>query len=625
MQTTGIKITMFILVLVLVACKNQIEPTPTSTETVSAEESAEEESISEELSLEQESVPETAVSRAPSYPTLAERPCDLFIPAGDVADKTILCGYVVVPAERGNPMSKEVKLATIILKATGDNPAPDPIIHVSGGPGIAATSRIAIVELAKRYAPMRESRDIILYDQRGVGHSIPLLDCFEFIEGDLNFDATMGEQTLACQEGMAQQGYPAESFTTAVSAADLVDVMHALAYPSYNLYGISYGTRLLMSLLHYFPDEPLIRSVILDSVDTLPEDVGTEYRTATYLLQQDLFESVFEQCDADPDCVGAYPDLRTRFEALTTQLGETPLTLDAYTTIDDDSIYRHLFPYNAAIQNIPYQPRMIAELEQGITTTLELIRLGNIPASPMRTAAMPNEPAVSSSDLLDLFLDCDDGASDDESANRTRLMGLWDAGAQEIANYLRDVCDAETATAAIQITDNNPHIFNYMLMRYVPDDIQGLTPGVNSKLNCTEQFPFREDFADIETNLRDAQMPNFYIEQTINDLYSKADGCEAWQDALTTPTLELYGDYPVLMLHGQFDSLTPPAWAETAVSAIPQAQYIPIPNAWHSIMGNNGDCPTDITVQFLTNPETAVDAACTEEMAVQFVLPITSP
>ena len=71
-----------------------------------------------------------------------------------------------------------------------------------------------------------------------------------------------------------------------------------------------------------------------------------------------------------------------------------------------------------------------------------------------------------------------------------------------------------------------------MLMRYVPDDIQGLTPGVNSKLNCTEQFPFREDFADIETNLRDAQMPNFYIDETISDLQSTADGCEAWQDAL---------------------------------------------------------------------------------------------
>ena len=48
--------------------------------------------------------------------------------------------------------------------------------------------------------------------------------------------------------------------------------MKALEYPSYNLYGISYGSRLLMSFIHHYPDEALVRSIILDSVDTPPED-----------------------------------------------------------------------------------------------------------------------------------------------------------------------------------------------------------------------------------------------------------------------------------------------------------------------------------------------------------------
>ena len=299
----------------------------------------------------------------------------LWIPAGDVVGETVQCGYVIVPAERDNPQSKELKLAYILLKATAANPAPDPIIHVSGGPGISATKRLTVVELINRYAPLRETRDIILYDQRGVGNSRPLLDCFEFVGEDAGEEPqSQADESRRCQEAMRNLGYPPEAFSTAVSAADLLDLMRALDYPAYNLYGISYGSRLLMSLMHHFPDEPLVRSIILDSVDTLPEDYNTAYRAEPYLLQQALFESVFEACAVNPDCAEAYPDLRARFNALTKELYQSPLELDEYSTIDGDTIYRYFFPFNNAVQNIPYLPRMIDELEQGKTTTLDLIR-----------------------------------------------------------------------------------------------------------------------------------------------------------------------------------------------------------------------------------------------------------
>lgn len=591
------------LSLTLTACNTNTETAPTPTDAAPAEETALEKS---------------------SYPFLTERQCDLFVPAGEVAGETILCGYVFIPAERDNPESQEVKLAYIILKATGDEPLDDPIIHISGGPGIASTSRTVVVELAKRYAPMRETRDIVLYDQRGVGHSLPVLTCSDFIEGDSGDGAeTAADRYNHCQEGMRNQGYPSETFTTAVSAADLVDLMHALDYPAYNLYGISYGSRLLMSLMHYFPDEPLVRSIILDSVDTLPEDIGTEYITATQLLQKDLFESVFDECAADPVCAEAFPDLRSRFNALTKQLNQNPLTLDEDTTVDGDTVYRYIYPFNIAIQNIPYQPRMIAELEQGITTTLELIRSGGIPDPATQTTALPPEPPIAQ-DLLDLYLDCPEDSSDGGDAIAARLLGLWDAESEHVAEHLTEACGAETAAAAIQITDEKPRIFNYIILRFVPDGIQGLNPDLNSKLDCTEQFPFRDDFTEMEANLREAQMPNFFIEETIDGVESRTDGCEAWQDALTAPTPDTYGDYPTLIFNGQFDPLTPPAWAETAAAAIPQAQYVPIPNAWHSIMGNNGDCPTGITLQFLANPGEMVDTSCKEGMKVVFLPPTSA-
>ncbi len=611
----------FVLLLLLTACSAGVEGTPAQPETATAEATpVVEAGPSEETVSEQVVTPDApAVETAVYHPTLAERECDLFVPAGDVAGETILCGYLVVPAQRHDPESKEIKLAYVILKATGDNPSPDPIIHVSGGPGIASTSRTTVVEFAQRYAPLREARDIVLYDQRGIGNSLPVMNCIDFTEGDSGDDAPSVADTYSrCQEGMRNQGYPPETFSTAVSAADLVDLMHALDYPAYNLYGISYGSRLLMSLMHDYPDEPLVRSIVLDSVDTLPEDVGTEYLTATQLLQQALFESVFDECAADPACAAAYPDLRARFSALVEQLNQTPLTLDEYTTVDGDSLHRYTFPYNPAVQNIPYQPQLIAELEQGITTTLELVGSGGIPEPATRTAVLPPEPPIAQ-DLLDLYLDCE-GSLADGDAIEARLTGLWDAEPEEAADYLTEACGKETAAAAIQITDENPRIFNYVIIRFVTDAIPGLNPDLNSKLNCTERFPFREEFADIEANLRKAQMPAFFIEETMDTMQVRADGCQVWQDALTAPTPEGYGDYPTLVLNGQFDSLTPSAWAETAVAAIPQAQYVPIPNAWHSIMGNNGPCPTDITLQFLANPDAAVDPSCTDGMKVAFVV-----
>jgi pimeloyl-ACP methyl ester carboxylesterase len=106
-----------------------------------------------------------------------ERPCDLYIPANEVEGQTIRCGFVRVPWDRSEPADATTDLAFVILKATGDHPRPDAIIHVAGGPGAGSTLRDAGLEFIKRYAPLREERDVILYDQRGIGNSLPFFAC----------------------------------------------------------------------------------------------------------------------------------------------------------------------------------------------------------------------------------------------------------------------------------------------------------------------------------------------------------------------------------------------------------------------------------------------------------------
>ena len=134
-------LTISIIGIALVACAGGNEPVQdaagSATEIPSkvAEESPAD-PMPEEGALPAEVTPEAGAFS----PRIEERACDLFIPAGEKKGETIQCGYVIVPAERDNPDSKEVTLAYVLLKATGENIDPDPIIHISGGPGISATS-----------------------------------------------------------------------------------------------------------------------------------------------------------------------------------------------------------------------------------------------------------------------------------------------------------------------------------------------------------------------------------------------------------------------------------------------------------------------------------------------------
>ena len=548
MKKSFIIIALFVFSLALAACATQVStPAPESTTPPRTE--------SVDPTVEPATPPAEEETAAAIGDTgtlrLEERPCDLFIPAGEVEGETIQCGYAIVPALREQPDSQPVKLAYVILKATGDDPVADPIVHIAGGPGAASTSRDAVLEFIRRYAPMREDRDIILYDQRGMGRSEPFFDCTQFLGDSTDFSALDNDTKLiaACQKAMDDQGYPPEAFSTPVSAADLMDLMTVLDYPEYNLYGISYGTRLLMSLMHHFPQEAPVRAVILDSVDTLPEDVGNDLTGAGQLLQQDMFESVFAACAGDETCAADYPDLRAQFDALTEQLDQNPIQLDEYTTVDGDTIYRYTFPYNGAIQNIPYQPRMLLELSQGVTTTLRMIANGEIPGPATRMAALPPEPE-GVADLMDLYLGCDSPTPVDEKAPDP-MLAYWDADPETLAAFFGDICPADIAAQLTAAINETRGIFNYIIQRFSPGTTVGVNANINGKLFCTEEYPFRESFDEMKAQMAAAGMPDFYIQETIDSLTQRSAGCDAWRDAMTEPTPDEYGAYPTLILSGQ--------------------------------------------------------------------------
>ena len=576
----------------------------------------------------------TAVKAYPPASPLTSRPCDLLLPKGEVKDETIRCGYVTVPWDRTAPAGATAQLAYTVLKATGEHPRPDAIIHVAGGPGIGATLRQPVLEFIQRYAPLRADRDIILYDQRGMGNSVPFFQCpapdaQQVVANRERLAAALGadpsEATVAsatCQEELAAQGYSPSRISTATSAADLVDVMDALGYDAYHLYGISYGTRLLMALLHHFPEQPNVRSVVLDSPYPLPEDVVNDFAPIGYVARQALFEEVFALCAADPVCAAAFPRLRAQFDDLVQTLTAHPLTLPDGNEFTAEDLYRAVFPFNLAVNAVAYQPRLIAELAQGKTATLLQLRNGEVASSSAVTAIGKENPQAQK--LVAAFLACEMDWSDEAAvaAQDAVLTGLWDAEPAAVQQFLAKYCLNGSGAAAAELIAHLPAgVFNSVIIRFIPDTIQGVNAALNGKLRCTEQFPFAASPAHLTAVLHEAGVAALLVDQALATMAAESPGCAGWSDALAAPTASTYGATPVLILSGQFDANTPPIYGELAAGQLPQAQLVIVPNAGHSILGNQGDCPTAMVKQFLATPGRPVDTTCTAEMHVRFLGP----
>ena len=566
--------------------------------------------------------------------SLQVRSCDIYLPAGEVGGKTIECGYVSVPWDRTDPAGAKAQLAYITLKATGDNRQPDAMVHVAGGPGAGSTLRDAALEFIKRYAALRTDRDIILYDQRGMGNSLPFFACDYSDEATMAATAaalaqqigrtptTAEAQSAYCEQDWAAQGFPAGAISTQNSAADLVDLMDALNYPAYNLYGVSYGTRLLMALMHFFPVEARVRSIVLDSPYPLPEDQINDLTASGVLQYPVLRDNLFAACAQDEQCNAAYPDLGARYTGLVARLAAAPMTLADGSELTAEAFQRSIFPFAEAIGHVPYMPRLIAELEAGGTTTLEMLRSGAIPGSHHLTALGAEHPRIN--ELIDAYLACAIDTPDDSAwqAYEQRLLGLWDAAPAAVVTFLTDTClDGSGANAGALVQALPAGVFNSIIMRFAPEQTPGVNMMLNSKLRCTEQVPFALLAPAVLDKLRAAVLPEFFVQETMAGIAALGDGCAGWSNALTAPTPSTYGNYPVLILSGNFDAITPPAYGQVAAAQLPQASLVAVPNATHSILGNYGDCVTSITRQFLENPTLRPDSRCAQALTIPFVMP----
>lgn len=263
---------------------------------------------------------------------------------GEVEGKTIECGIVTVPENYSKPDGRTIELMYLRLFSTAKTPAEDPLVYLSGGPGISGTHEVSgnpmtLFNLNK----IREQRDIVTYDQRGTGYSNFLLCApfssavgmllqrnadpkvktqFETILGNPLIKRTLHDSLCAAMYDTLTD-VDLSQYNSVVSAQDIKQVANALGYTKgYNLYGTSYGTRLSQYAMRTTPDQ--VRSVILDGA-VPPEQANA---TTTFAKRYEQYLSIFAQCAADSACNAAYPNLKERFAALVAKIDKDPIKLN---------------------------------------------------------------------------------------------------------------------------------------------------------------------------------------------------------------------------------------------------------------------------------------------------------
>lgn len=239
------------------------------------------------------------------------------------------CGTVTVPERRGSGSERTVTLPVAVLPARSGAPN-DPFVLFNGGPGSSALDLAALFDRGGLMSAIVEDHDVVLYSERGTRGATPELDCPELADVDALFtepaDVRLAATLVAyqaCHDRLVAEGVDLAAFTNDTRAADVPDVLHALGYDAWHLWGVSGGAVLVQRVLRDHPEGTL--TAHLDSggfptahMGDIPLDVVANV--------SDRFARLVDVCAADPVCAADHPTLEADLWDLVATLEATPAT-----------------------------------------------------------------------------------------------------------------------------------------------------------------------------------------------------------------------------------------------------------------------------------------------------------
>lgn len=244
------------------------------------------------------------------------------------------CARIEVPLDYREPEGATLQIAVLRSRARGERVGS--LVINPGGPGGSGLFAGAASAAALAKSRLTESFDLVGFDPRGVGSSVPAVDCVSDAEADRD-EVPLGSQgttvrlteayTEALVERCAKGSGGAEVLAHLGSrdvARDLDVLRGVLREDNLTFLGQSYGTRLGTLYAEQFPQN--VRAMLLDGA--VDPRLGTlERRVGAYAGFQAAFERMAAFCAKQDDCpLGADPDQATdAFSRLVRPLREKPV------------------------------------------------------------------------------------------------------------------------------------------------------------------------------------------------------------------------------------------------------------------------------------------------------------
>ncbi|MCW1843076.1 alpha/beta hydrolase [Prosthecomicrobium hirschii] len=599
--------------------------------------------------------------------------CPRPLPDQEIEGVSLICGRVKVPEERARSGGKVIPLAFAVLKATSRFPEPDPVVYLQGGPGGSALTQIPLIE--RLFRPWRDRRDIVMFDQRSAGISGLSASCADMLSSNAyeivrpEAGTTLPALAKACVAELEKLGVPLPVYNTTQNALDVPLVVKALGYGDYNLYGISYGTKLALEVMRVAPQG--LRSVIIDGV--APSWVNLY--NALALKNDEAVQHLVDQCAADKACNDAYPDLGRIFNETLDKAAKGDIVFQGQ-KVPVEVVAAPIITRNGKYNSAPitrFIPAYIYELWRGKEMpTVELLTAAKFDTPRADDAAVLKAAGAldaGQQGLIQQILDNTAIAARAEKGSARAVAALRDANEstrafgplvhlfdQELSGALREVIRADRSKARSVLADytamQNARPGKAVLQGFVERHTDGAARARLSNLIAgMSEKELQGSFTVIRRDSLKTFTPFFY--EFFLDVYacqedipfSSLEGYRAAAAGLRYPQIGPLSDplakgffeacaqfkpqprdnwhtpvqsaIPTLSFGSLFDIQTPASWAKAATERLSNAQVFMIPEAGHGALIYQ-PCVGEMGVAFVDNPKRKFDNSCAESIRVDW-------
>ncbi len=198
--------------------------------------------------------------------------------------------------------------------------------------------------------------------------------------------------------------------------------------------------------------------------------------------------------------------------------------------------------------------------------------------------------------------------SNQELAGAVRLLAYAPASAALLPHLIHEGARGNLSPLTAQV------------MMIEASMVESLAIGMHHSVVCAEDMPFVTD-ADID---REALEATFMGEQQIDML---REICRHWPRGPIDPDFRepLDTDVPVLLLSGEFDPVTPPAWGDRAAAQYDNARHVVGPGQGHGLLPHG--CTPRLVADFIAAASADnLDADCVSRLGpMPFFLDFNGP